>query len=56
MSTQLGGTFTFPGTSLTVNRQGTGLPGVFNYIFGGGASTNNSKESLVVLITPTNMD
>lgn len=46
----------FQQTSLSVSRQGTGLPGVLNYIFGGGANTNNTKETLVVLITPTDMD
>jgi type IVB pilus formation R64 PilN family outer membrane protein len=46
----------FQQNSLSVNRQGTGLPGVFNYVFGGGANTNNTKETLVVLITPTTLD
>jgi len=46
----------FQQNSLSVNRQGTGLPGIFNYMFGGGANTNNTKETLVVLITPTTLD
>ena len=46
----------FQQTSLQVNTQGTGLPGVLNYVFGGGANTSKSKDTLVILITPTNLD
>jgi type IVB pilus formation R64 PilN family outer membrane protein len=46
----------FQQDSLQVNRQGTGLPGFLNYIFGGGVNTNNEKDTIVVLITPTDED
>lgn len=46
----------FQQKALSVSKQGTGLPGFLNYVLGGGASTDNSKQSLVVLVTPAAED